>query len=106
MTRDQPNMVPDRSQRFAATVTVDRQGRTQVPVPFEPDVAAALEASPRAGAYFDSLAQFYRNAFRRWIDRHQTTPRATPGADRRDDPAPRGGQEASLSGELASTCER
>lgn len=38
MTRDQPNMVPDRSQRFAATVTVDRQGRTQVPVPFEPDV--------------------------------------------------------------------
>ena len=174
MTRDQPNMVPDRSPRFAATVTVDRQGRTQVPVPFEPDVvwgakprhhvtgsvagcgvrgaldvvdggtvlilgpawncgcvpadgrtvevehapegpqradlapdvAAALEASPRAGAYFDSLAQFYRNAFLRWIDRHQTTPRATPGADRRDDPAPRGGQEASLSGELASTCER
>ncbi len=45
MTRDQPNMVPDRSQRFAATVTVDRQGRTQVPVPFEPDVV--LGAKPR-----------------------------------------------------------
>ncbi|MCD0451719.1 YdeI/OmpD-associated family protein [Actinocorallia sp. API 0066] len=32
------------------------------------DVAAALEASPAAGAFFDSLAQFYRNAYLRWID--------------------------------------
>jgi uncharacterized protein YdeI (YjbR/CyaY-like superfamily) len=71
-------MAPDRSQRFAATVTVDRQGRTQVPVPFEPDVAAALEASPRAGAYFDSLAQFYRNAFLRWIDATKRRPEQRP----------------------------
>jgi hypothetical protein len=33
-----------------------------------PDVAAALEASPDAGAFFDSLAQFYRNGYLRWID--------------------------------------
>lgn len=33
-----------------------------------PDVAAALEASPTAGAFFDSLAQFYRRAYLRWID--------------------------------------
>lgn len=136
MTRDQPDPVSGRSQRFAAAVAVDRQGRTHVPVPFEPDavwgtkprhrvtgtvagrgvrgaldagdggvvlvlgpawsrecgpadgttvevvltpegpqradlapdVAAALDASPTAGAFFDSLAQFYRKAFLRWID--------------------------------------
>jgi hypothetical protein len=33
-----------------------------------PDVVAALEASPEAGAFFDSLAQFYRKAYLRWID--------------------------------------
>jgi hypothetical protein len=32
----QPDTVPGRSQRCAATVAVDRQGRTHVPVPFEP----------------------------------------------------------------------
>ncbi len=33
-----------------------------------PDVAAALEAEPAAGAFFDALAQFYRNAYLKWID--------------------------------------
>lgn len=32
------------------------------------DVAVALEASPPAGAFFDSLAQFYRKGYLRWID--------------------------------------
>ena len=32
------------------------------------DVAAALEAEPEAGAFFDSLAQFYRKAYLKWID--------------------------------------
>ncbi len=32
------------------------------------DVAAALRANPAAGAFFDSLAQFYRRAYLRWID--------------------------------------
>jgi hypothetical protein len=32
------------------------------------DLAAALEANPAAGAFFDTLAQFYRKAYLRWID--------------------------------------
>lgn len=32
------------------------------------DLAAALEAEPEAGAFFDGLAQFYRSAYLRWID--------------------------------------
>ena len=33
-----------------------------------PDIVAALDAEPEAGAFFDSLAQFYRRAYLRWID--------------------------------------
>jgi hypothetical protein len=33
----------------------------------DPDVAAALAASPAGGAFFDSLAQFYRKAYLTWI---------------------------------------
>lgn len=33
-----------------------------------PDLAAALDANPAAAAFFDSLAQFYRRAYLRWID--------------------------------------
>ena len=36
------------------------------------DIAAALAANPAAGAFFDTLAQFYRKAYLRWID--ATTP--------------------------------
>jgi hypothetical protein len=32
------------------------------------DIAAAFAASPAAGAFFDTLAQFYRKAYLRWID--------------------------------------
>jgi hypothetical protein len=32
------------------------------------DVAAALEANPAAGAFFDTLAQFYRKGCLRYID--------------------------------------
>ena len=32
------------------------------------DIAAALAASPEASAFFDTLAQFYRKAYLRWID--------------------------------------
>ena len=32
------------------------------------DVAAALAANPAAAAFFDTLAQFYRRAYLRWID--------------------------------------
>ncbi len=32
------------------------------------DIASALAASPAAAAFFDTLAQFYRKAYLRWID--------------------------------------
>jgi hypothetical protein len=38
------------------------------------DVAAALAADPEAGAFFDSLAQFYRRAYLRWIDATKRRP--------------------------------
>lgn len=137
---------PERAKRFQVTVAVDRQGRTRVPVPFDPDevwgtkprhhitgsldghglrgvidrdddghvvvlgpawgrdcgptdgatvdvvlapegpqrddlapdVAAALDASPRAAAFFDSLAQFYRRAYLRWIDATKRHPDQRP----------------------------
>jgi len=39
-----------------------------------PDVGAALEAEPSAGEVFDALAQFYRNAYLRWIDATKRRP--------------------------------
>lgn len=39
-----------------------------------PDLAAALETEPDAGAFFDSLAQFYRKAYIRWIDATKRSP--------------------------------
>jgi hypothetical protein len=32
------------------------------------DIATALDANPAAAAFFDSLAQFYRRAYLRWVD--------------------------------------
>jgi uncharacterized protein YdeI (YjbR/CyaY-like superfamily) len=43
-----------------------------------PDVAAALDASPAAAAFFDSLAQFYRRAYLRWIDATKRRPDQRP----------------------------
>ena len=39
-----------------------------------PDFRAALAASPKAGAFFDSLAQFYRRAYLSWIDATKKRP--------------------------------
>ena len=38
------------------------------------DIAAALAADPAAGAFFDTLAQFYRKAYLRWIDATKRRP--------------------------------
>jgi Bacteriocin-protection, YdeI or OmpD-Associated/Domain of unknown function (DUF1905) len=38
------------------------------------DVAAALAANPAAAAFFDTLAQFYRKAYLRWIDATKRRP--------------------------------
>jgi uncharacterized protein YdeI (YjbR/CyaY-like superfamily) len=45
------------------------------------DIAAALDAAPAAAAFFDSLAQFYRRAYLRWIDGTKRRPNcARPGS--------------------------
>jgi hypothetical protein len=38
------------------------------------DIATALDANPDAGAFFDSLAQFYRKAYLRWIGATKRSP--------------------------------
>jgi hypothetical protein len=57
---------------------------SQVPVELSPegpqradlaeDIASALEANPAAGAFFDTLAQFYRNGYLRYIDATKRRP--------------------------------
>jgi hypothetical protein len=42
------------------------------------DIAEALAANPAAGAFFDSLAQFYRRAYLRWIDATKRRPEQRP----------------------------
>jgi hypothetical protein len=42
------------------------------------DVAEALAANPEAAAFFDSLAQFYRRAYLRWIDATRRRPEQCP----------------------------
>lgn len=48
--------------------------RTDLPA----DIAAALDAAPDAGAFLDSLAQFYRNAYLRWIEATKRRPEQRP----------------------------
>lgn len=38
------------------------------------DIAAALSANPRAGEFFDGLAQYYRRGYLRWIDATKRDP--------------------------------
>ena len=38
------------------------------------DIAAALNANPSAGAFFDGLAQFYRRGYLRWVDATTRSP--------------------------------
>ena len=53
------------------------------------DLAAALETSPAAGEFFDSLAQFYRKAYLPWIEATRRSPQRG-GANRRDRTTARG----------------
>jgi hypothetical protein len=39
-----------------------------------PDLAAALDADPEAGRFFDALASFYRKNYLRWIDATKRRP--------------------------------
>lgn len=40
----------------------------------DPDIAAALAKDPKAAAFFDGLAQFYRKAYLKWIDGTKARP--------------------------------
>lgn len=42
------------------------------------DIAEALRANPRAGEFFDSLAQFYRRGYLTWIDATKRRPDQRP----------------------------
>jgi bacteriocin resistance YdeI/OmpD-like protein/uncharacterized protein DUF1905 len=42
------------------------------------DIAEALAASPGAARFFDSLAQFYRRGYLRWIDATRRHPEQRP----------------------------
>jgi hypothetical protein len=55
-------------------VTVEIAPEGPQPGDLAEDVAAALAADPEAGAFFDSLAQFYRRAYLRWIDATRRRP--------------------------------
>jgi hypothetical protein len=59
-------------------VTVDLEPEGPQRADLAEDVAVALEASPAAAAFFDSLAQFYRRAYLRWIDATKRRPAERP----------------------------
>ncbi|GIJ52329.1 hypothetical protein Val02_92150 [Virgisporangium aliadipatigenens] len=60
------------------TVTVDIEPEGPQRADLADDIAAALDANPQAGAFFDNLAQFYRRAYLRWIDATKRRPEQRP----------------------------
>ena len=58
------------------TVAIEPEGPQRADL--ADDIAAALEADPKAGAFFDALAQFYRKAYLRWIDATTRRPEQRP----------------------------
>jgi hypothetical protein len=60
----------------AVTVDIEPEGPQRADL--AEDVAAALDAHPQAAAFFDSLAQFYRRAYLRWIDATKRRPEQRP----------------------------
>jgi uncharacterized protein YdeI (YjbR/CyaY-like superfamily) len=59
-------------------VTVDIQPEGPQRDDLPEDIAAALHAHPQAAAFLDSLAQFYRRAYLRWIDATKRRPEQRP----------------------------
>jgi len=54
------------------TLALEPEGPQRAAV--DPDIAEALDATPKAAAQFDGLAQFYRKAFLKWIDGSKKRP--------------------------------
>jgi len=63
-----PMWMRDTGTEAGADVTVELAPEGPQRGDLADDVAAALEANPAAAAFFDTLAQFYRKAYLRWID--------------------------------------
>jgi hypothetical protein len=70
-----PMWVRDSQVAVGGDVTVELAPEGPQRADLADDIAAALAADPAAAAFFDTLAQFYRKAYLRWID----------GASRRPD---------------------
>ncbi len=60
------------------TVTVDIEPEGPQRADLAEDIAAALDAHPKAAAFFDGLAQFYRRGYLRWIDATKRRPEQRP----------------------------
>jgi hypothetical protein len=65
--RDNPITVGDE-----VAVTIAPEGPQRIDL--AEDVAGALAASPAAAAFFDTLAQFYRKGYLRWVDATKQRP--------------------------------
>jgi hypothetical protein len=63
-----PMWMRDTGVAIGDDVTVELEPEGPQRVDLADDIAAALAASPAAAAFFDTLAQFYRKAYLRWID--------------------------------------
>jgi len=63
-----PAWLRDRAVVVGQTVEVTLEPEGPQRADLADDLAAALAAEPAAGAFFDSLAQFYQRAYLRWID--------------------------------------
>jgi hypothetical protein len=60
--------VRDSQIRVGAGVTVELAPEGPQRADLADDIAAALAANPAAAAFFDTLAQWYRKGYLRWID--------------------------------------
>jgi hypothetical protein len=63
-----PMWMRDTGVEVGAGVVVELEPEGPLRADLADDLAAALEDNPAAGAFFDTLAQFYRKAYLRWID--------------------------------------
>jgi uncharacterized protein with von Willebrand factor type A (vWA) domain len=63
-----PTCVHDQGVEAGSEVLVELAPEGPQRADLAEDIAAALAANPSAAAFFDTLAQFYRKAYLRWID--------------------------------------
>jgi hypothetical protein len=60
--------------RIGDTVTVEIAPEGPQRDDLADDIAEALDANPEAAAFFDSLAQFYRKGYLRWVEATKRRP--------------------------------